>query len=97
MEAIIATPICPHTLAVRPMILAPEQQLAVDLWAGHSVHGEPEVKVTVDGQMGFDLLSGDKIVFKKSPRKTRLVLSGYRSFYEVLRGKLKWGDTRRKS
>ena len=97
MEAIIATPICPHTLAVRPMILAPEQQLAVDLWAGHSVHGEPEVKVTVDGQTGFDLLSGDRIVFKKSSRKTRLVLSGYRSFYEVLRGKLKWGDTRRKS
>jgi NAD+ kinase len=97
MEAIIATPICPHTLAVRPMILAPDQKLTVDLWAGHSMHGEPEVKVTVDGQVGFDLFSGDEIVFRKSDRKTRLVLSGYRSFYEVLRGKLRWGDTRRKS
>lgn len=97
MEAIIATPICPHTLAVRPMILAPTQELSVDLWAGHSLHGEPEVKLTVDGQVGFDLLSGDRIVFTKSEQKTRLVLSGYRTFYEVLSSKLKWGDTRRKS
>jgi len=97
IEAIIATPICPHTLAVRPMILAPTQELSVDLWAGHSLHGEPEVKLTVDGQVGFDLLSGDRIVFTKSEQKSRLVLSGYRTFYEVLSSKLKWGDTRRKS
>jgi NAD+ kinase len=97
MEAIIATPICPHTLAVRPMILAPTQELSVDLWAGHSLHGEPEVKLTVDGQVGFDLFCGDRIVFSKSEQKTRLVLSGYRTFYEVLSSKLKWGDRRRKS
>ena len=97
MEAIIATPICPHTLAVRPMILAPTQELSVDLWAGRSLHGEPEVTLTVDGQVGFDLLSGDRIVFSKSEQKTRLVLSGYRTFYEVLSSKLKWGDKRRKS
>jgi NAD+ kinase len=97
MEAIIATPICPHTLAVRPMILAPNQELSVDLWAGHSLHGEPEVKLTVDGQVGFDLVSGDRILFSKSEQKTRLVLSGYRTFYEVLSNKLKWGDRRRKS
>jgi NAD+ kinase len=97
MEAIIATPICPHTLAVRPMILAPNQELSVDLWAGDSVHGEPEVTLTVDGQVGFDLVSDDRVIFTRSERKTRLVLSGYRTFYEVLRQKLKWGDTRRKS
>ena len=97
MEAIIATPICPHTLAVRPMILAPNQELSVDLWAGNSVHGEPEVTLTVDGQVGFHLVSDDRVIFTKSERKTRLVLSGYRTFYEVLREKLKWGDTRRKS
>jgi NAD+ kinase len=97
MEAIIATPICPHTLAVRPMILAPDQELGVELWAGNSQHGEPEVKLTVDGQVGYDVLSGDKITFTKSTQRTRLILSGYRSFYEVLRQKLKWGDdTRRK-
>jgi NAD+ kinase len=97
MEALIATPICPHTLAVRPMILAPTQELSVDLWAGRSLHGEPEVTLTVDGQVGFNLLSGDRIVFSKSEQKTRLVLSGYRTFYEVLSSKLKWGDKRRKS
>lgn len=97
MEAIIATPICPHTLAIRPMILAPDQELAVDLAAGHSLEGEPEVKLTIDGQVGYELLHGDRIVFRKSERKTRLVLSGYRTFYEVLRGKLKWGDIERRS
>jgi NAD+ kinase len=97
MEAIIATPICPHTLAIRPMILAPDQQLSVELSAGDSVHGKPEVKLTVDGQVGFEMASGDTVVFTKSDRRTRLVLSGYRTFYEVLRDKLKWGDIRRRS
>lgn len=97
MDAIISTPICPHTLAVRPMILAAEQVLVVELWAGHGVNGEPEVKLTVDGQVGFDLVSGDTIRFTRSQQRTRLILSGDRSFYEVLRKKLKWGDTRRKS
>jgi NAD+ kinase len=97
MEAIIATPICPHTLAIRPMILAPDQELAVDLAAGHSLEGEPEVRLTIDGQIGYELLHGDRITFRKSERKTRLVLSGYRTFYEVLRGKLKWGDIERRS
>jgi NAD+ kinase len=97
MDALIATPICPHTLAVRPMILSPEQTLEVELWAGDSVHGGPEVKLTIDGQVGFDLASGDILRFGRSERRTRLVLSGRRSFYEVLTQKLKWGDTRRKS
>jgi NAD+ kinase len=97
LDAIIATPICPHTLGVRPMILAPEQVLSVELWGGHSIHGEPEIKLTGDGQTGFDLLSNDRIEFTRAERRTRLVLSGRRSFYEVLRQKLKWGDTRRKS
>jgi NAD+ kinase len=97
MDAIIATPICPHTLAVRPIILAPEQEFGVELWAGDGLYGEPEVKLTVDGQVGFDLESGDRIDFRRSEQRTRLVLSGKRSFYEVLREKLKWGDSRRKS
>jgi NAD+ kinase len=97
MEAIISTPICPHTLAVRPMILAPDQALTVELWGGDSLHGKAEIKLTVDGQIGFDLVSNDKVRFTKSERKTRLVLSGHRTFYEVLRQKLKWGDIKRKS
>jgi NAD+ kinase len=96
MDAIIATPICPHTLAIRPVILAPAQRLSVELSTGVSLDGEPEVKLTVDGQVGFDLASGDTVVFSTSQRRTRLVLSGDRSFYEVLRDKLRWGDIRRR-
>jgi NAD kinase len=47
--------------------------------------------------VGYDLFSGDRIVFSRSDQKTRLVLSGYRTFYEVLSSKLKWGDKTRKS
>jgi len=97
MDALIATPICPHTLAVRPMIISAEEALEVELWAGVGLNGEPEVKLTIDGQVGFDLASGDVLRFRRSERRTRLILSGRRSFYEVLRQKLKWGDTRRKS
>jgi NAD+ kinase len=97
MDAIIATPICPHTLAIRPMILAPGQQLSVEISAGDSLHGEPEIKLTVDGQVGFDMVSGDRVAFSRSERRTRLVVSGGRSFYEVLRDKLKWGDIKRRT
>ncbi len=96
MDAIIATPICPHTLAIRPMILSGAQTLKVEIKAGHSPHHNTEVTLTVDGQVGFGLESGDRLTFRKSSRKTRLVLSGYRSFYEVLREKLCWGDIRRR-
>jgi NAD+ kinase len=97
MDAIIATPICPHTLAIRPMILAAGQELSVEISADHSVHGEPEIKLTVDGQVGFEMASGDRVVFTRSERRTRLALSGGRSFYEVLRDKLKWGDIKRRT
>lgn len=96
MEAVIATPICPHTLAIRPMILSGEQALKVEIATGHSILAQSEVTLTVDGQVGFNLAFDDIITFTKSPRKTRLVLSGYRSFYEVLREKLCWGDIRRR-
>lgn len=95
MTAIVATPICPHTLAIRPMILSGEQRLDVQIDTGHSLFGEPEVTLTMDGQVGFRLSSGDRIEFKKSERVTVLIVSGQRSFYEVLREKLHWGDIKR--
>ncbi len=95
MVAIVATPICPHTLAIRPMILSGEQKLDVEINTGHSLFGEPEVTLTIDGQIGFRLASGDRIEFKKSDRVTVLVVSRQRSFYDVLREKLGWGDIRR--
>jgi len=95
MAAIVATPICPHTLAIRPMILSGEQKLDVEINTGHSLFGEPEVTLTIDGQIGFRLASGDRIEFRKSDRVTVLVVSRQRSFYDVLREKLRWGDIRR--
>lgn len=95
MTAIVATPICPHTLAIRPMILSGQQKLVVEIDTGHSLFGEPEVTLTMDGQIGFRLASGDRIEFRRSDRVTVLVVSGQRSFYDVLREKLHWGEIRR--
>lgn len=95
MSAIVATPICPHTLAIRSMILSGEQKIDIEINTGHSLFGEPEVTLTVDGQIGFPLASGDRIRFEKSNRVTVLIMSGQRSFYDVLREKLHWGDIRR--
>jgi NAD+ kinase len=86
MGAIIMTPICPHTLTNVPLILPPESHVEVLL---RSV--QDEVYVTVDGQVGLKLESGDRVTVEKSERMVYLIEPAGRDFFEVLRGKLKWG------
>jgi NAD+ kinase len=86
MGAIIMTPICPHTLTNVPLILPPESHVEVVL---RSVHDE--VYVTVDGQVGLKLESGDRVTVEKSERLVYLIEPAGRDFFGVLRGKLKWG------
>ena len=54
---------------------------------------ECAVHVTFDGQRGFPLETGDTVVVTRSPRALRLVQSPRRDYFEVLRTKLKWGDS----
>lgn len=87
VEVIVLTPICPHTFYARPLVISGEQEVRVIL-RGVSA----EVLLTVDGQEGIGLEEGDKVLVKKSKRKTRLVRLRARSFYEVLRQKLQIGS-----
>jgi NAD+ kinase len=88
LPAVVLTPICPHMLTNRPLVVSDESSVEVSLRAGRGV----DVQVTFDGQRGFPLSSDDSVVVTRSPRTLRLVKAKGRDFFGVLRTKLKWGE-----
>ena len=87
METFVLTPICPFTLTNRPIIL-PDSE-TVSIMMGKDC--KEKVSLTFDGQVGFDLLQGDKIVIYKSSAKIKLFKSPDQSYFEILRTKMMWG------
>lgn len=83
IQTILLTPICPHTLTSRPMVLPARSILEVKVSAHHT-----EMGVTIDGQQGYDLQSGDIVRVRRSDHRTLLVKWRERSFFEVVRKKL---------
>lgn len=88
LPAVVLTPICPHMLTNRPLVVGDESSVEVSLRAERGV----DVQVTFDGQRGFPLSSDDSVVVTRSPRTLRLVKARGRDFFGVLRTKLKWGE-----
>ncbi|MGE0042191.1 MAG: TlyA family rRNA (cytidine-2'-O)-methyltransferase [Vicinamibacterales bacterium] len=88
MDAMVLTPIAPHTLTNRPIVIPAEREVRIT--ASGSNTGS-EVYVTFDGQFGLPLEDGDEVAITRGPRPIRLVRSAARSYFEVLREKLKWG------
>ena len=89
MDAVVLTPIAPHTLTNRPIVIPTEREVRVK---STSSNAGDEVFVTVDGQTGFGLQQGDELSITKADRKLRLVRATTRSYFEVLRQKLKWNE-----
>ena len=89
LSNVILTPICPFTLTNRPIIL-PDSETVFIMMGKES---EEKVNLTFDGQVGFDLSYGDKIMIYKSESGIRLFRSPDRSYFEILRRKLMWGGT----
>jgi len=85
INSIILTPICPHTLSARPLIISENDQVKIKLELS-----EEEVMVTIDGQEGFTLKAKDEVIIKKSGHKARLITFKEKSFYAILREKLRW-------
>jgi NAD+ kinase len=54
--------------------------------------GEHALNLTLDGQVGFDLRSADRVVIRKSPNRVRLVRAPGKSYYDILRSKLRWAE-----
>lgn len=86
MDAIILTPICPHTLTNRPLIVSERDTIYVDLKLAY-----PETTLTMDGQVVFPLKLGDVVEIGKAPFKVRLIKSPKKGYYGILREKLSWG------
>ncbi len=86
MNAIIVSPICPHTLASRSIVFSENETLkvVVELSSRHAV-------LTIDGQVAFKLKSGSSVLIRKAKHSVNLVKFRDRSFYDILRTKLHWG------
>jgi NAD+ kinase len=87
LECISITPICPHTLTNRPLVMAGDAAIAITLDSM-----DEAVFLTLDGQVGVKLIAGDVVQIKKSAHATRLIQSRSKDYFEVLRTKLKWGE-----
>lgn len=86
VESIILTPISPHTLAIRPLVLAAETEIRV-----HTDDGPEELLVTVDGQVGTTFSSGDTLLVRRAERHALIVRFPGSSFFSVLTRKMGWG------
>ena len=87
MQALVMTPICPHTLTNRPTVIPDTSELQVTLKSENE-----DVFLTLDGQVGFALRYQDVVHLKKADYMIRLVRPSERNYFEVLRRKLKWGE-----
>ncbi len=89
VDALVLTPIAPHTLTNRPIVIPGSEVIEVRPHIDESVD---DVFVTYDGQSGYPLRRGDVIRIRKSERTLALVKAPARSYFELLREKLKWGE-----
>ncbi|RJR18024.1 MAG: NAD(+)/NADH kinase [Desulfobacteraceae bacterium] len=87
MAAFIVTPICPFTLSNRPILIPDTAKIIVEM----GKESEEKVILTCDGQIGFDLCYGDKVVIYKSDIKISLLRPPNYSYFNILRTKLMWG------
>lgn len=87
LDCLIITPICPHTLTNRPIVMASDVLVSVELKSVNE-----DVLLTLDGQVGVELKHGDVIRIRKAEHRTRLIMSRSKDYFEVLRTKLKWGE-----
>ncbi|OGW33170.1 MAG: NAD(+) kinase [Nitrospirae bacterium GWC2_56_14] len=87
LHCFVVTPICPHTLSNRPIALPDNVVVTVCLTSQSE-----DVLLTLDGQIGFPLLPNDVVEIKKSRFKMKLIKHPTKSYYEILRTKLKWGN-----
>ncbi len=87
VDAMVVTPICPHLLTLRPIVVPGSASLLV------RVEGIPNVALlTIDGQQGVELQRGDEVRCRRSKHTVKLVRLGESGFFDALRSKLSWGE-----
>jgi len=87
LNSIIVNPICPHTITNRPLVVPDTATVKIILkTANQNVH------ITLDGQVGMPLQGGDVVEAHKAPGHIQLIRSPYKTYFELLRTKLRWGE-----
>ena len=87
VDGFVITPICPHMLTNRPLVIPDTSRVEIDF----SAAAEP-VYVTLDGQIGIQLHPMDSLAIQKSPGKVTFVRPPNKTYFEVLRNKLRWSE-----
>jgi len=87
IPAIVITPICPHALTFRPMVVSSQSKIEVELLTG----GE-EVHLTLDGQRGCKLDKNDTVNLRRSKHELQLISSPKRNYFDLLQEKLGWAE-----
>lgn len=90
MDALILTPISPHTLTLRPLVVPGHQTVTVQISAAHS-----DIVLSADGRTVSEMRPEEKVIIKKAPHPVKLINLQGLSFYDVLRRKLDWSLDRR--
>ncbi len=86
VEGFVITPVSPHALTHRPLVVRDSVEISIVVKAA-----EEHAFLSVDGQVGMPLMDGDRVTCKKSEHKVQL-LRMKKTFFDVLRTKLKWGQ-----
>ena len=86
LRAFTLTPICPHTLSNRPIVIPAERKIEARI-------NPPDLPVmlTIDGQVNQDMKPGDSVEITEAAERFKLIQTGARSYYATLRTKLGWG------
>ncbi len=87
VSAFLVTPICPHTLTNRPLVVPDTARIEVTF-----VGPGETVTLTLDGQVGIAIEPGDRVEIARAKQRLRLVRAPERTYYQILRDKLKWGE-----
>ena len=90
VDALLATPISPHTVTWRPLVIGADETITLSLRSGH-----PRASLTIDGQIARPVTPDDAITIRRSGRATALIILEPASFYDVLRTKLAWATSPR--
>ena len=90
LEVFLLSPICPHTLTHRPIVLSAGEELKVAILGGRS--GTQVVSLSVDGQENFSLERGDIVRVCRHPQSFEMLAPAGFSYFDILRRKLSWGE-----
>ncbi|MCR5175842.1 MAG: NAD(+)/NADH kinase [Anaerovibrio sp.] len=86
VQALLITPICPHTLDARPMIIPDDDEVQIYIAALHQ-----DIQITFDGQESYQVLPGDVVHIRKGKNPARIIKFGDKNYYHTLKNKL-WGN-----